>query len=198
MSREASPAFQFYPKDFLADEKVMALSLTERGAYITLLCICWLEGSIPADPQALAKILRLRTLIAPHVIRNVTQLFTKNEHSRMTHLRLDREREKQKTFRKLREEAGRRGGRAKAMLQPTQVLLVAKRSSSSSSATTYNPPTPLQKGGGRITRKEREHAQAVRARVYGRCPHEPRCPNYDACIEVIARTRQQKQRGRDA
>jgi hypothetical protein len=35
-----SPAFQFYPKDFLTDENVRVMSLQERGAYITLLCLC--------------------------------------------------------------------------------------------------------------------------------------------------------------
>lgn len=38
-----SPAFQFYPKDFLTDDKVLAMSAEVRGLYITLLCIDWLN-----------------------------------------------------------------------------------------------------------------------------------------------------------
>lgn len=41
-----SPAFQFYPKDFLTDINVISMSLEERGAYITLLCYDWLEDGL--------------------------------------------------------------------------------------------------------------------------------------------------------
>ena len=40
-----APAFQFYPKDFLADANVMAMNMEERGCHITLLCACWNERS---------------------------------------------------------------------------------------------------------------------------------------------------------
>ena len=59
MAPEKAPAFQFYPKDFLTDERVKLMSHTERGIYISLLCMCWLEGSLPAQPAALAKLVSL-------------------------------------------------------------------------------------------------------------------------------------------
>lgn len=40
---EKAPAFQFYPKDFLTDDKVMEMSAEVRGMYITLLCVDWLN-----------------------------------------------------------------------------------------------------------------------------------------------------------
>jgi hypothetical protein len=43
MAREQSPAFQFYPQDFLSDDKVMAMNAAARGVYIVLLCHCWLN-----------------------------------------------------------------------------------------------------------------------------------------------------------
>lgn len=53
----SSPAFQFYPNDFLGDTQ--DLSAVEIGAYIRLLCVAWKEGGIPNDMRALARISRL-------------------------------------------------------------------------------------------------------------------------------------------
>jgi hypothetical protein len=45
-----APAFQFYPKDFLTDSRVMAMSNEVRGMYITLLCVDWLnDGFFETD-----------------------------------------------------------------------------------------------------------------------------------------------------
>jgi hypothetical protein len=66
LAKEKSPAFQFYPKDFLTDERVQLMSHTERGIYVTLLCLCWLEGSLPADVNQLAKLV---SLPAPRFMR---------------------------------------------------------------------------------------------------------------------------------
>lgn len=40
------PAFQFYPKDFLSDEKVISMTMEERGVYTTMLCMCWIEDGL--------------------------------------------------------------------------------------------------------------------------------------------------------
>lgn len=55
----APPAFQFYANDFLSDAPVMAMTLEERGAYITLLCVAWTEQGIPSDHHKLARVLRI-------------------------------------------------------------------------------------------------------------------------------------------
>jgi len=52
------PAFQFYAADYLADEHVQLMTLEEEGAYIRALAYCWREGSIPADPEALSRLLK--------------------------------------------------------------------------------------------------------------------------------------------
>lgn len=54
-----SPAFQFYPGDFLADPKVQAMRPEEVGAYLLLLCAEWLDGPLPDDHGFLARICRL-------------------------------------------------------------------------------------------------------------------------------------------
>src|SRR5437899_1157402 len=53
-----APAFQLYAKEFLQDEAVIAMELDAVGAYITLLCHQWNEGSIPADAALQARICR--------------------------------------------------------------------------------------------------------------------------------------------
>jgi len=45
------PSFQFYPQDFLADVNVRDMTMKELGAYITLLCNCWIEDGIPVDSR---------------------------------------------------------------------------------------------------------------------------------------------------
>lgn len=49
MPENKSPAFQFYPKDFLTDAKVIIMPPEIRGLYITLLCIDWLEDGFPKE-----------------------------------------------------------------------------------------------------------------------------------------------------
>lgn len=56
-TKDRRPWFSFYAADWLADENVMAMTLAERGAYITLLAIQWREGSVPAAPSKLCRIL---------------------------------------------------------------------------------------------------------------------------------------------
>ena len=56
VATERSPSFSWYPKDWLSDVKVRVMSHAERAAYMDLLCFCWTEESLPADPTALAQL----------------------------------------------------------------------------------------------------------------------------------------------
>lgn len=100
MAPEKRPAFQFYPRDFLSDERVRQMSHTERGIYITLLCLCWLETSLPLETDVLAKVVgmpikRFTALWENSVLRKCFQL---EEDGRLHHKRLDEERTKQTKF----------------------------------------------------------------------------------------------------
>lgn len=55
-----SPAFQFYPRDFLVSRKVDRMSMTERGIYITLLAHCWIDRGLPNDLAELAATCRMK------------------------------------------------------------------------------------------------------------------------------------------
>jgi hypothetical protein len=56
-----SPAFQFYPKDWLSSLKILLMTPEQEGAYVRLLCYCWDSGdcSLPDDDEQLAAMSRL-------------------------------------------------------------------------------------------------------------------------------------------
>lgn len=103
----ASPAFQFYAAEYLADEDVALMSLEEEGAYIRALAYCWREGSIPSDDAKLARLLKGASTT---VLRVVTERFNQHptELGRLVHPRLDKEREKQKIWREKSSEGGKK------------------------------------------------------------------------------------------
>lgn len=52
-----APAFQFYAGDWLSSQRVALMSLEEEGGYIRLLAFCWQHGSIPDDPEKIARLI---------------------------------------------------------------------------------------------------------------------------------------------
>jgi len=105
-----SPAFQFYPGDFLSDENVISMNCEERGIYITLLSICWIQGSIPADHPKILKL--LPNPIPPSLPKIVVDRFTPlpDNPDRLVNNRLEKERKKQSDFRDKKSNAGKKGG----------------------------------------------------------------------------------------
>src|SRR6185312_15516481 len=112
MAIKKAPAFQFYAADYLADEHVQLMTLEEEGVYIRLLAYCWREGSIPADPKALS---RLCKGASPEAISIVTDRFISmdNDAQRLTHPRLNEEREKQENWSQKNAVNGRKSGKAR-------------------------------------------------------------------------------------
>lgn len=106
MAAEKSPAFQFYPKEFLADGNVSGMSLSERGAYITLICICWNDGSLPMATDRLANMVGLPPRAFSKIWPALRACFQERE-GRYIHPRLEREREKQDTYRRRQSDAGK-------------------------------------------------------------------------------------------
>lgn len=104
------PAFQFYPRDWLGSMRVAEMSLEEEGAYIRLLCYCWNNGSVPADPEACARVIGKGACKA--VAIKVLVMFDQHptESDRLIHERLEEEREKQRLWR----EKSAKGGKASA------------------------------------------------------------------------------------
>ncbi len=101
-----APAFQFYPNDFLSDANVIVQSMQERGVYITLICVCWQQGSLPTAPEQLARFCGLPLPIFRKLWPAVAPCF-RATGERFVHPRLDRERKKQREFRKLQSDKGK-------------------------------------------------------------------------------------------
>lgn len=113
MALEKAPAFQFYPKDFLTDSNVVSMTLPERGAYITLLCLCWMDRSLPVELGALARLCRVSQAAFVRLWPALQPCFTVVD-GRLIQGRIERERQKQETWRAMKVDAGQKGGLAKA------------------------------------------------------------------------------------
>jgi uncharacterized protein YdaU (DUF1376 family) len=109
-----SPAFQFYPADFLADANVAVMTTEEVGAYLILTLFAWRENGLPDDVEELAALARMpHERFAQSWERRLARCFERREDGRLVHPRLELEREKQQAFREKMSEVGKRGGRPK-------------------------------------------------------------------------------------
>jgi uncharacterized protein YdaU (DUF1376 family) len=143
-----SPAFQFYAAEYLADENVVVMTLEEEGAYIRALSYCWREGSIPADNETLARLLKGASNQTLTVVRKRFNQCSTNA-DRLVHSRLEAERKKQAGWREKSSIAGKRSGNVRrnkklqtepTFNQPSTNLhdLVEPNANSSSSSSSSN------------------------------------------------------------
>lgn len=112
MPSERAPAFQFYPQDFLADDKVSMMPPSAVGCYWLLCCHCWLKQKLPLDTESLRKLARFQTSRSDFEKRvwiHVVGCFIRTPDG-FIHPRLEKERQKQAIYR----ENGRKGGVASA------------------------------------------------------------------------------------
>ncbi len=107
------PAFQFYPGDWLGSQRVSLLTLEEEGAYLRLLASCWQHGSIPSDPDMIARLIGkgASTTLATTLATMFQQ--HPNNPALLVHDRLEKEREKQDAW----SEKCREGGRKSAEMR---------------------------------------------------------------------------------
>ncbi len=178
MSRRAkrpkSPAYQWYPKDYMTDPDVIAMTLAQEGAYRRLLDVCWLENGLPTDPSILWRLAKADSeQVFTHELWPVVYRKFHEKDGRLHHGRLDVERSKQRKNSRVRKLA------AKARWDKMQLHVDANAmqrgclSSSIALATpvgTKRPPNPPPSGGRRLTAGELEKARKHIVAV-GRCPH---------------------------
>jgi uncharacterized protein YdaU (DUF1376 family) len=164
--RSTSPAFQFYPNDFLGSTKVQQMSATEVGAYLLLLCACWLDGSIPSDTARLARIARMKeaqfTRMWSHLLK---ECFTERG-DRFINSRLESERKKQTEYRKRqKDKADKRWeshGNATALPGTGTRHASGNALQSSSSSSSSSPPNGGRRAPLIDQREHRNHAQCGR------------------------------------
>lgn len=112
MAAEPSPAFQFYPKDFLTSSTVRLMSMEARGVYITLLAMSWLDGALPTSVDDLAKLAGCSARKLKKIWPNIANAFTLTDAG-YVNIRLEKEREKQRGLKAESSEKGRKGAEAR-------------------------------------------------------------------------------------
>lgn len=103
-----SPAFQFYPGDYLTDSKILALSFEERGIWLHLICLAWLNGGLDSDTTVLARSCGLPQRDFDRAWRRIGAHF-ELRGDRLVNPRQEREREVQAINRARRSDAGKDG-----------------------------------------------------------------------------------------
>jgi uncharacterized protein YdaU (DUF1376 family) len=102
-----SPAFQWYPTDYLSSQRVQMMTLEQEGAYCRLLWYCWQHGTIPSDPKEAARLIGKGA--STTLARSVLGMFLPAKiPGRLMHDRLQQEREKQELWRRKSSEGGRK------------------------------------------------------------------------------------------
>jgi uncharacterized protein YdaU (DUF1376 family) len=91
---KSSPAFQFYPADFLVGTALM--SAEEVGGYIRLLCYQWTEGALPDNDKKLMQLSLVFDLESLKVIRSK---FSSLNNGTIVNLKLELVRKDQDEFR---------------------------------------------------------------------------------------------------
>jgi uncharacterized protein YdaU (DUF1376 family) len=159
-----SPAYQWYPKDILTSERVALLDLREEGAYRRALDFCWLNGSIPADPVKLSRLIGKNCTKAVAEVVKSLFVILENDPEKLIHLRLEEEREKQKQFSEKQRVNGERGGRPKkglgfSGLENTKPKKSSSSPSSSSSSEYIGTNVPSESGDSGLVKIYNESAK---------------------------------------
>lgn len=103
-----SPAFQWYPKDYLTSARVQMMTLAEEGAYCRLLNYCWLNGSIPNDDKAIVRLIgKGATVEMARVCMEMFQV-SPDDPTLLIHDRLEEEKRKQEDNSEIRRQAAQK------------------------------------------------------------------------------------------
>ena len=142
-----SPAFQFYPSDWLSSTNITLMTPAQEGAYIRLLCHAWNDPdcSIPDDDAALAVLTRLFEGWFDGGSAIVRKNFEPHPEipGRLVNARLLLERKKQDAWREKSRTGGIRSGesRTKAQLKGGSKIVEPKGNISSSSSSSIKDNT---------------------------------------------------------
>ena len=139
------PAFQFYQQDFLSDINVISMNPSQRGIYITLLSVCWIQGKIPSDSKTIAKLFGCHSIDMAE-LDFVISTFKKHPKRKgfLIHPRLELERAKQDANRIKRVKAGKDGAEKRWHGKDLDGKTIAKDSLSSSSSSSSSSSTSLK------------------------------------------------------
>lgn len=133
MSKAKSPAFQFYPQDFLTGTADM--SNAEVGAYIRMLCHQWDKTALPDDQKTLIRFCNGDK----NGVAAARKKFDVGEDGMLRNRRLERTREDQENYKANKSEAGKEGAKKRWQQNGTPIILplangIANDSSASSTS----------------------------------------------------------------
>ena len=129
-----SPAFQWYPKDYLADEHVVPMTLEEEGAYRRLMDFCWLHGSIPDDMKVMAGMCKNVSPARMKKLWSAVAPCFRLKAGRWVHPRLEKERRSQESRKKAQSDAGKAGAKRRWDKEKNRVAIVSPMGSDSSAS----------------------------------------------------------------
>lgn len=92
--KKHSPAFQFYPQDFLVG--CADMSAEEVGGYIRLLCYQWTKGSLPNNNK---KLMQMSGVFTVQELDSIKQKFKCNEQGNLVNLKMESVRYAQDEYR---------------------------------------------------------------------------------------------------
>lgn len=107
MTTEKAPAYQWYPRDISASQRVALMTLAEEGAYRKALDSSWLEGSLPADPKQVADIIGKKCTVKMAELVLSMYVPDPKRPGRMINEKQEIIRRRQKKFSKSRSKAGK-------------------------------------------------------------------------------------------
>jgi uncharacterized protein YdaU (DUF1376 family) len=172
MPATKAPAFQFYPKDYLTDPNVRMMTFEQRGIYVELLCLCWLQGDLPGDVGELAKMTGLQRWRFDKAWVGIRRCFIENT-GRLRHKRLDRERAVQQAFSAERSRSGKKGAERRweasrdgsAIAEPLAEPMALDGSSSASASASAKKEKKTRKprvfSGSSFSMTEKQHAVVI-------------------------------------
>lgn len=148
------PAFQFYPKDWL-DFRVQRMSLAAQGAYLKLLCFMWADStsqcSIIDNNELLARAIGTTVegwLKLREEIQCESDPIFEEKGGHMVSARLRREATKQRNYRQLQAEKGKRSAQHRLNRSSTTVQPEYQPEGNSSSSSSLKKE---EKRAGSIT-----------------------------------------------
>lgn len=138
------PWFPMFPADFLSDENVLVMSNEEVGIYVKLLFHQWIEGTIPAEEGAMAKLCGCDGNRMATAWQQIGKCFVQlnGKPGRLVNPRLEQEREKQENKRKARQDAGLRG--AEARWKPDGIAIVLPLAKNGESESEVEPEPEIE------------------------------------------------------
>jgi uncharacterized protein YdaU (DUF1376 family) len=158
--REDRPYIPWYYKDWLTSPDRFSMTYEQRGVYRDLLDFAWDQFGLPNDKEQIRAMLGLDKRKFALVWSEVSQHFTAWEDGRLHNAKQERVRNDLNTYRERKQDAGRKGGKARA-----ERLAEAKQTGSTATSTDVTnvkpafasasasaiPSTPPKNGGVRPT-----------------------------------------------